>query len=124
MRACAFVCATDRLLTRCSLRRRPRSLCRPPSCARPPGLLRPPAPLQSHGDPGQAAAAQLLEEGWAWGFDVDSWRAHLNALTWPEVARQLAIAAGLGRCAGSVPLAPSLPLFLVLGSVVELQESI
>ena len=31
------------------------------------------------------------------GFDVDGWRAHLNALTWPEVARQLATAAGLGR---------------------------
>lgn len=31
------------------------------------------------------------------GFDIDSWRAHLNALTWPEVARQLAITAGLGR---------------------------
>jgi hypothetical protein len=28
---------------------------------------------------------------------VDGWRAHLNTLTWPEVARQLAIAAGLGR---------------------------
>ncbi|GAB4814610.1 hypothetical protein N2152v2_001656 [Parachlorella kessleri] len=53
--------------------------------------------LQHPADPGQAAAAQMLEEGWAWGFDVDAWRAHLNALTWPEVARQLAIAAGLGR---------------------------
>ena len=31
------------------------------------------------------------------GFDVDAWRAHLNVLTWPEVARQLCIAAGLGR---------------------------
>lgn len=31
------------------------------------------------------------------GFDVDGWRAHLDALTWPEVARQLATAAGLGR---------------------------
>jgi hypothetical protein len=30
------------------------------------------------------------------GFDVDGWRAHLNSLTWPEVARQLGIAAGLG----------------------------
>jgi hypothetical protein len=28
---------------------------------------------------------------------VDAWRAHLNVLTWPEVARQLCIAAGLGR---------------------------
>ena len=34
------------------------------------------------------------------GFDVDAWRAHLNVLTWPEVARQLCIAAGLGRRAG------------------------
>ncbi len=31
------------------------------------------------------------------GFDIDSWRAHLNPLTWPEVARQVAITAGLGR---------------------------
>src|SRR5690242_7493511 len=31
------------------------------------------------------------------GFDIDSWRAHINELTWPEVARQLAITAGLGR---------------------------
>lgn len=31
------------------------------------------------------------------GYDVDAWRAHLNALTWPEVARQLGTAAGLGR---------------------------
>ena len=44
------------------------------------------------------------------GFDVDVWRAHLNLMTWPEVARQVAIAAGLGRCAtmllgGSLPRA-------------------
>uniref|UniRef100_A0A1D1ZYU9 Homeobox domain-containing protein n=2 Tax=Auxenochlorella protothecoides TaxID=3075 RepID=A0A1D1ZYU9_AUXPR len=44
-----------------------------------------------------AAAARLLEEAWAWGFDPDAWRAHLGAATWPEVARQLATAAGLGR---------------------------
>ena len=41
--------------------------------------------------------ARLLEEAWAWGFDVDFWRAHLGPLTWPEVAREMAIAAGLGR---------------------------
>ena len=41
--------------------------------------------------------AWLLEEAWAWGFDVDSWRAHLNPMTWPEIAREMAIAAGLGR---------------------------
>ena len=28
---------------------------------------------------------------------MDGWRAHLNSLTWPEVARQLAVTAGLGR---------------------------
>lgn len=32
-----------------------------------------------------AMSAGWLEEAWAWGFDVDVWRAHLNALTWPEV---------------------------------------
>lgn len=41
--------------------------------------------------------AQLLEEAWAWGFDVDYWRAHLNEVTWPEVCRRVCIAAGLGR---------------------------
>ena len=29
--------------------------------------------------------AHALEEAWAWGFDVDVWRAHLNVQTWPEV---------------------------------------
>ncbi len=40
--------------------------------------------------------ATLLEEAWAWGFDVDAWRAHLGPLTWPEVMRQLAVAHGAG----------------------------
>lgn len=31
-----------------------------------------------------AQMAGYLEEAWAWGFDVDVWRAHLNPLTWPE----------------------------------------
>jgi hypothetical protein len=44
-----------------------------------------------------SAGGRLVEEALAWGFDIDTWRAHVNALTWPEVARQLAIAAGLGR---------------------------
>ena len=30
-------------------------------------------------------SAQLLEEAWAWGYDVDAWRAHLSVATWPEV---------------------------------------
>ncbi len=38
----------------------------------------------------------MLEEAWAWGFDVDSWRAHLSPMTWPEVLRQVAIIAGAG----------------------------
>ncbi|KAA6429324.1 MAG: hypothetical protein FRX49_00719, partial [Trebouxia sp. A1-2] len=41
--------------------------------------------------------AHALEEAWAWGFDVDVWRAHLNAQTWPEVLRQYSIAMGLGQ---------------------------
>jgi hypothetical protein len=32
-----------------------------------------------------AQSAGCLEEAWAWGFDVDVWRAHLGPLTWPEV---------------------------------------
>jgi rRNA maturation protein Nop10 len=45
-------------------------------------------------------AATLVVEAHAWGFDMATWRAHLNALTWPEVLRQLAITAGWGprRC--------------------------
>ena len=39
-------------------------------------------------------SATYLEEAWAWGFDVDAWRAHNNCLTWPEVLRQWAIASG------------------------------
>jgi len=42
-------------------------------------------------------AAHHLEEAWAWGFETDVWRAHLNAITWPEVLRQLAVALGHGR---------------------------
>lgn len=42
------------------------------------------------------AAAQRLEEAWAWGLDPDLWRAHLGPLTWPEVLRQVAITAGQG----------------------------
>lgn len=41
--------------------------------------------------------AHALEEAWAWGFDVDVWRAHLNAQTWPEILRQYSIAMGLGQ---------------------------
>ena len=42
-------------------------------------------------------AAHTLEEAWAWGFETDQWRAHLTALTWPEVLRQVAVASGRGR---------------------------
>eukprot|EP00854_Cymbomonas_tetramitiformis_P012790 gene12790-15118_t len=38
--------------------------------------------------------AALLDEAWAWGFDPDAWRAHLNVLTWPEVLRQMCVSAG------------------------------
>ena len=47
-------------------------------------------------NPELAAPCQLLEEAWAWGFDVDAWRAHLSVATWPEIMRQLALAAGQG----------------------------
>jgi len=36
-------------------------------------------------DKGIVNSAGMLEEAWAWGFDVDAWRAHLNPITWPEV---------------------------------------
>jgi hypothetical protein len=54
----------------------------------------------------------LLEAAWAWGFDTDTWRAHLSALTWPEVLRQFGLAAGYGPRApqiAAVPTAISIP---------------
>lgn len=41
--------------------------------------------------------AATLREAWSWRFDVDAWRAHLNHMTWPEVLRQFATAAGHGK---------------------------
>lgn len=52
---------------------------------------------EDHSDAAIFTGAYLLEEAWAWGFDVDSWREHLNYMTWPEICRQLCISAGLGR---------------------------
>ena len=43
-----------------------------------------------------ASSGAILEEAWAWGLDVDAWRGHLHALTWSEVLRQYALAAGWG----------------------------
>ena len=31
-----------------------------------------------------------------WGLDWRQWQCHLNALTWPEIVRQYALAAGWG----------------------------
>ncbi|KAH9321847.1 hypothetical protein KI387_016486, partial [Taxus chinensis] len=39
---------------------------------------------------------QLVEAAFAWGFDIREWHQHLNPLTWPEVLRQFALAAGFG----------------------------
>ncbi len=49
-------------------------------------------------DRGVLSSARHLDEAWAWGFDVDAWRAHLGVLTWPEVLRQVAVALGRGSC--------------------------
>ncbi len=46
-------------------------------------------------DRAATACAGTLDEAWAWGFDVDAWRAHLGPATWPEVLRQFAIASGV-----------------------------
>ena len=35
-------------------------------------------------------------QAYAWGFDIRSWQCHLNPLTWPEILRQFALAAGYG----------------------------
>ncbi|KAK3184068.1 hypothetical protein Dsin_031354 [Dipteronia sinensis] len=39
---------------------------------------------------------RIVEGAYAWGFDIRSWQRHLNALTWPEILRQLALSAGFG----------------------------
>jgi|APAra0007618407_1042631.scaffolds.fasta_scaffold00525_6 hypothetical protein len=38
----------------------------------------------------------FLLQAYAWGFDIRSWKKHLNPLTWPEILRQLALSAGFG----------------------------
>lgn len=38
----------------------------------------------------------IVEGAFAWGFDICSWQRHLNPLTWPEILRQFALAAGYG----------------------------
>ncbi|XP_065878356.1 homeobox-DDT domain protein RLT1 isoform X2 [Euphorbia lathyris] len=39
---------------------------------------------------------QIVEGAYVWGFDIRNWQQHLNPLTWPEIFRQLALAAGFG----------------------------
>ncbi|KAG0573424.1 hypothetical protein KC19_VG177600 [Ceratodon purpureus] len=39
---------------------------------------------------------QLVETAFAWGFDIREWGRHVNPVTWPEVLRQFALAAGFG----------------------------
>lgn len=38
----------------------------------------------------------ILQQAYAWGFDIRSWQRHLNPLTWPEILRQFALSAGFG----------------------------
>ncbi|XP_051136002.1 homeobox-DDT domain protein RLT2-like isoform X2 [Andrographis paniculata] len=39
---------------------------------------------------------QIVAGAHAWGFDLASWKSHLTPLTWPEVLRQISLAAGFG----------------------------
>uniref|UniRef100_A0A1J3GF28 Homeobox protein ceh-5 n=1 Tax=Noccaea caerulescens TaxID=107243 RepID=A0A1J3GF28_NOCCA len=39
---------------------------------------------------------QIVEGAYAWGFDIHSWKKHVNPLTWPEILRQLALSTGYG----------------------------
>ncbi|XP_009406256.2 homeobox-DDT domain protein RLT2 [Musa acuminata AAA Group] len=39
---------------------------------------------------------QIIEGAYAWGFNIRGWQRHLNYLTWPEILRQFALAAGFG----------------------------
>ncbi|XAR66503.1 hypothetical protein NMG60_11012770 [Bertholletia excelsa] len=38
----------------------------------------------------------IVEGAYLWGFDICSWKNHLNPLTWPEILRQFALSAGFG----------------------------
>ncbi|WOL14533.1 hypothetical protein Cni_G23313 [Canna indica] len=38
----------------------------------------------------------IVEGAYTWGFDIGSWKRHLNYLTWPEILRQFALSAGFG----------------------------
>ena len=42
-------------------------------------------------DRAMISSAHMLEGCWGWGFDMDAWRAHLNALTWPEVCVRVCV---------------------------------
>lgn len=39
---------------------------------------------------------EIVEGAYAWGFDIRNWQKNLNQLTWPEIFRQLSLAAGFG----------------------------
>ena len=41
--------------------------------------------------------SEFLAEAWAWQYNNDVWRAHLNHQTWPEILRQWAVTFGYGR---------------------------
>ena len=41
--------------------------------------------------------AEYLQEAWAWHYNNDVWRAHLNLQTWPEILRQCAVTFGYGQ---------------------------
>lgn len=38
----------------------------------------------------------IVQGAYAWGFNICSWKQHINALTWPEILRQFALSAGFG----------------------------
>ncbi|XP_024517144.1 homeobox-DDT domain protein RLT1 isoform X2 [Selaginella moellendorffii] len=39
---------------------------------------------------------QIVEAAYTWGFDIQEWGQHMSPLTWPEILRQFALAAGYG----------------------------
>lgn len=48
------------------------------------------------GSVGSSSICFFFLQAYAWGFDIRSWKKHLNPLTWPEILRQLALSAGFG----------------------------
>jgi hypothetical protein len=94
--------------------------CCPDTCCCLPCWCVPQSPQIHLCDRTLVAAAQRLEEAWAWGLDPDLWRAHLGPSTWPEVLRQHALASGAGGSRYHLKPQPAAEVSICLCALVEL----